>query len=334
MIGITVQIQMQSTTRLFLMALGWAVLAWPAPGFSAAPAAPNDKPRLLIAQLRRGQLNQLWLEATVENVKGAMMVDTGSPSTVLSQDKFGFLLRGPEHQLPPGVMASTRVNSLAAKVALARDFRLGGNDLGGTLVKLVGERYLSGGAFPYRDRRRDFDGMLGENFLRRYHGIVDCQRQLLYLILGPTQAVNLTANLPANGWTRVPMADTGSHFTVPCTLSGHHFRLIVDTGSPFTSVDDGLAHTAGLSSNDLPMRGGLVGNDPAHLEEARVKTLQIGDYTASDVCMTMNEHLQRDLGGARQADGLPIVGLLGGDTLGFNGAVIDVGEHALYLKHP
>ena len=65
----------------------------------------------------------------------------------------------------------------------------------------------------------------------------------------------------------------------------------------------------------------------------RVKELQIGDYTASDVRLTTAERLQHELVPGHDKDDLPIIGFLGGDTLGFNSAIIDVGEHTLYLKH-
>ena len=112
---------MKSTTKLFLVTLGWAALALPSFGLSTTP---DDKPRVLIAQLGRGGMNQLWLDTSVENVKGAMIVYLGAPSTLLNQHKFGFLLRGPDHELPPGTAATARVNSLTAQVALARDFQL------------------------------------------------------------------------------------------------------------------------------------------------------------------------------------------------------------------
>ncbi len=321
---------MKSTTIIFLMAFGWAVTVLPPEGF----ATPDDKPRVLIAKLGRGGMNQLWLDASVENVKGAMIVDTGAEDTVLSHDKFGFLLRGPEHKLPSGTAATTHVNSMTAKVALARDFHVGGNDLGGTLVSLVGNQYLSDGeAFRYANRRGDFDGLLGENFLRRYHAVIDCHRQLLYLTLNPVRKDHVADFLIARGWTRVPMADAGRDFTVPCTLDGNRFRLLVDTGSAFTTVDKTLAYAARLPTHDLPIVTGIIGNDTTPMGFARVKALRIGDYTASDVRLATAERLQRDLISSHDRDGLPIIGFLGGDTLGFNGAIIDVGEHALYLKH-
>ncbi len=315
-------------------------LACFAPFARAAPnapekAEPGDKPRVLIAPLRRSGLNSLWLAATIENVKGSIIIDTGSPLTALSDAKYRFLLRGDAHKLPPGNPASITLNTLNVPIAVARDFRLGGQDLGAALVALVPERYLDEGeVFHYGDRASDFDGLMGEDFLQRYRAVIDCHRQLLYLNLGPAGKQNLADVLVPNGWTRIPMTDVGTHPVVPCTLGGYACRLIVDTGSPFTTVDERLARAIKIGSETLPLSGGLIGNDSRPQSLVHLHTLRIGDYTADDVQMTAMANLSIELvSGQEQKAPVPIVGLLGADTLGFNGAIIDLGGHNLYLKH-
>ena len=318
------------------LALAGCLVGLPARTPAAPPPAPGGgKPQILIAKLGRGQLNQLWLDATVENVKGAMMIYTGAHDSVLNRDKYGFLLRGLDHKLPPGVAATTHVNTLASPLALAHDFRVGGHDLGASLMALVPERYLyQSENFRYADRARNFDGLMGENFLRRYRAVIDCSRQLLYLNLGPAQPDNLASVLPAHGWTRVPMSDVDHDFAVPCVLNGHHFRIVVDTGAPYTVLDKGFVSALRLHTADLPWETAVIGNDSAAEEFVHSHTLQLGDYTATGVEMTTTDHMQRDLTPDHDTEpALPIIGLLGSDALAFNGAVIDIGGHALYLKH-
>ena len=296
---------------------------------------PDEKARVLTAPLRRSGLNMLWLPATVENVKGSIIIDTGSPLTALSDAKYRFLLKGDTHPLPPGTPATISFNTLTARLALAQDLSLDGHDLGASLVVLVPERYLDEGEdFHYANRASDFDGIMGEDFLRRYRAVIDCGRQLLYLNLGPARPDNLPAILPANGWTPIPMTEVDQHFVVPCMINRFACRLIVDTGSPFTTLDKTLLRSIKVSAHDLPFSGGLIGNDSGSEGLVHLHTLQIGDYAASDVQMTTMDHLASALVPKReQKADVPIIGLLGADTLGFNAAIIDLGGHALYLKH-
>ena len=67
------------------------------------PLDPSaNQPKTLIAPLRRGELNRLGFDATIEGVKGTIMVDTGASFSVLNEGKYGFLLHRSERKLPPG----------------------------------------------------------------------------------------------------------------------------------------------------------------------------------------------------------------------------------------
>ena len=129
------------------------------------------------------------------------------------------------------------------------------------------------------------------------------------------------------------MSDAGNDFTVPCVLNGHPYRLIVDTGAPFTNLDRNLLETARIGSHELPVRGGLIGTEARQVGLVDVDQLRIGNYLATGVHMTTTSQSMTAFGGHkdRSEDG-PILGLLGGDILGSNGAVVDIGNKALYLK--
>ena len=321
---------MSRAFRLFVLGCIWWCL------LPTAHAATGEKSQVLTAPLRRSGLNLLWLPATVENVRGSIIIDTGAPVTALSDAKYRFLLKGDAHKLLPGAPATILMNTLKARVALARNLSLGGHDLGASLVALVPERFLDEDEeFHYANRASDFDGLMGEDFLRRYRAVIDCRRQLLYLNLGPARKDDLPGVLVPNGWTRIPMTEADGHFVVPCVLNGLAFRLIVDTGSSFTTLDQTLLRAIKVYSHALPFAAGLIGNDSVPQELVHLHTLQIGDYTANDVQMTAMKNLSSALvSESEQKAAVPIIGLLGADSLGFNGAIIDLGGHALYLKHP
>ena len=298
------------------------------------PDPSAAQPKTLIARLQRGTLNRLGFDATIEGVKGTIMVDTGASFSMLNESKYGFLLRGPERKLPAGMPATTHVNDMKARVALARDFHLGNVDLGGSRFALVPQDELYEDLhYSSRGRFGNYDGLMGENFLRRYQAIVDCRRQLLYLSLHPVKTAGLEHILCPNGWTRVPMTEAGADFSVPCQINGHALRLIVDTGAFCTMLDQAWLDGAHVRSDDLPLRSSVIGNTPEAVGMAKLDRLQIGDFTAANVQVAANADLRAAVGSDHEDSARgPIVGVLGSDTLALNAAIIDIGGQALYLK--
>ncbi len=293
------------------------------------PVVPNGTlPGYQIVRLGRGHNNRLCLAATVAGTKGLLMLDTGLGNTALSNTTYHSLLLNSPHTLPPGLPRVVNLNGVNTPLAEAPDFHVGKSDLGAVPVSLVPHRYLL-------DVGRLYDGLLGENILRHYNALIDCARLVLYLDIDPARKLNQSRSFVRHGWTQVPMTDTGNHFTVPCTLNGHAFRLVVDTGAPFTNLDRNLLATAQIGSHDLPVRSGLIGMESLQAGLVDLDHLQIGNYRATGVHMTTTAQSLAAFGGKHDhSTGNPIIGLLGGDILASNGAVIDMGNRLLYLKRP
>ncbi len=296
------------------------------------PAGPL--PGYQLVRLGRGHNNRLCLASTVNDIKGLMMVDTGANNTALSDGTYHSLLFNAAHKLPSGLPRAYQLNGTNIPLAEAPDFRVGRSNLGAVPVALVPRHYLFD-TTSLEGKGRFYDGLLGENILRHYGAIIDCGRLMLYLDIDPARKLNLSSSFMRHGWTRISMIDTGSHFAVPCVLNGHKFRLIVDTGAPFTNLDRHLLAAAQIGSHDLSVRGGgLIGTEAQQVGLVDLDHLQIGDYTATGVHMTTTSQSLAAFGGRHDnLAGGPIVGLLGGDVLANNGAVIDIGNKALYLKH-
>ena len=134
----------------------------------------------------------------------------------------------------------------------------------------------------------------------------------MFLDIDPARKLNQAASFVRHGWTRVPMTDIGSHFTVPCVLNGRSFRLLVDTGSPFTNLDRDLLTEAHVGSHDLAVRSGLIGTEAKPAGLVDLDRLQIGGYTATGVHMvTTSQSLAAFDRRHDRASSGPIVGLLG-----------------------
>ena len=289
-------------------------------------AASDTLPGYEVVRLGRKYNNRLCLEGTVTGIRGLMMLDTGANNTALSDATYRSLLAGAAARLPTGLPRAVSLNGTNTPLAEATDFHVGKSNLGAVPVCLIPHHYLLD-ANPDDARGNLYDGLMGENILRHYNALVDCGRLMLYLNIDPARKLNLSSSFVRNGWTRVPMSDLGNDFTVPCVLNGHRFRLIVDTGSPFTNLDRGLLASAQVGSHDLPVRGGLIGTAVVRVGVVDLDRLQIGGYTAAGVRMTTTSQSLAAFGGRQDRTAVePIVGLLGGDMLANNNAVIDIGK--------
>ena len=316
-----------------------ARLALPSsPGFDIVPPAhpgptSGPLPGYQIVALGRGHYNRLCLAGTVAGIKGLMMVDTGASTTALSDATYHSLSLDASYKLPGGLPSQIRFNGTDIPLAEAPNFYVGKSNLGAVPVSLIPSSYLFD-ANPQGGQGRHYDGLLGENILRHYNALIDCGRLVLYLDIDSAKKINLSSAFVRQGWTRVPMTYTGSHYTVPCVLNGHSYRLVVDTGSPFTNLDRHLLTAAGITSHDLPVRGGLIGTQREQVGMVDLDHLQIGGYTVNGVHMTTTAQSLAAFGGSRgYSTDVPVIGLLGGDTLASNHAVIDIGSQTLFLKH-
>ncbi len=311
-----------------------AILAGIWMGYPLAAEAAGTIPDYDIIRLGRGHNNRLCLAVTIGGTKGLFMLDTGANGTALNESTYGSLLKSGT-PLPPGLPKTTSFNGTSARVAVAPDFRIGKSNLGTLPVVLVPNRILYDRVL---DRTaggdRSYDGLMGEEILRHCNAMVDCGRLLLYLNTGRSRKLSSGAAFVSAGWTRVPMSDIRNDFTVPCTINGHHFRLIVDTGAPFTTVNRGLLDAAHLQSRDLPMlRGGLAGTRAEDTGLVTVNGMQIGNYTVPSIHLITTPQSFASFGGPHdEAQDGAIVGLFGSDALAANGAIVDVGNKALYLK--
>ncbi len=163
---------------------------------------------------------------------------------------------------------------------------------------------------------------------------MDCGRLALYLNTDPARHLSLSSAFVAGGWTRVPMTDLRNDFTVPCSLNGHRFRMLVDTGAGYSVLDRGQARTIGIRALNVPgFSSGLIGSRGKESAILTIDGMRIGDYVAPTAHMITAEEPFAKFESAHASlhDGV-IAGLLGPDVLADNLAIVDVGNKALYLK--
>ena len=296
------------------------------------------------AKLERRFGNHLFVPVSINNRRAALMIDTGSPNTVIdanSVNTFGLAVEKTDSNVG-GLFGRTwerfgtsKVKSIAmgncmltnVPVAIA-DFSTFNRDRSGPAT---GSHIADSRALAH------INGVLGANEMVKFGMIIDCTRQMLYVNpngRSPTVSQGLASFLAGRGFTRIPMRlNANHHFDVEGALNGRSTRFIVDSGSANTLIETQVAVKSGtgvtaLAGYGAAGAGGLVEG----VNRTSVKDLAIGNFKLANAEVVV-AHVSKDIllsNSAAESN----AGVLGQEYLSSNFAVIDVGGMALYLRHP
>src|SRR5262245_42823319 len=192
------------------------------------------------AKLERRGGNHLFVPVSINNRRAALMIDTGSPNTVIdvnSVNTFGLTVEKSGSNVG-GLFGrswerfgTSKVKSMAmgncsvtnVPVAIA-DFSSFNSDRRGPAT---GSHIADSKALAH------INGVLGEHEMVKFGMIIDCTRQMLYVNPnGRSSAVSqsLASFLAGRGFTRIPIrVNANDHFDVEGALNGHATRFILDT---------------------------------------------------------------------------------------------------------
>jgi predicted aspartyl protease len=296
------------------------------------------------AKLERRVGNHLFVPVTINNRRAALMIDTGSPTTVIdanSVNTFGLTVEKTDSNVG-GLFGRTwerfgtsKVKSIAMGNCIATNVPVAIADF--SSFNRDRSDPATGSHIAASKALAHINGILGGNEMVKFGMIIDCTRQMLYLNpKGRSAAVSqaLSSFLGTRGFTRVPMRlNANYHFDVEGAMNGHATRFIVDTGSANTLIDTQVAVKAGtgvtaLAGYGADGAGGLVEG----VNRTTVKDLAIGNFKLAKADVVV-AHVSKDIllsNSAAESN----AGVLGQEYLSSNFAVIDIGGMALYLRHP
>jgi predicted aspartyl protease len=296
------------------------------------------------AKLERRAGNHLFVPVSINNRRAALMIDTGSPNTVIdinSVNTFGLTVEKTESNVG-GLFGrswerfgTSKVKSIAmgncivtnVPVAIA-DFSTFNRDRNGPAT---GSHIADSKALAH------INGILGTNEMVKFGMIVDCTRQMLYVNpngRSPGVSQSLATLLASRGFRRIPMRlNANHHLDVEGALNGHATRFIIDTGSANTLIDTQVAVRSGtgvtaLAGYGAAGAGGLVEG----VNRTGVKELAIGNFKLANAEVVVAHVSGAILLSNSAAESN--AGVLGQEYLSSNFAVIDMGGMALYLRHP
>ena len=296
------------------------------------------------AKLERRYGNHLMVPVSINNRRSALMIDTGSPNTLIDRNSvntFGLTVEKTDSSVG-GLFGrswerfgASKVKSIAMGNCTVTNVPVAIADLSG----MNPERSATATGSHISDSKAmaHLNGVLGAREMVKFGMIIDCTRQMLYINPnGASSAVSqsLASFLSGRGFTRIPMRlNSNAHFDVEGALNGHTTRFLVDTGSTTTLIDTQVAVKSGTGVTALAGYGaGGAGNVVQGVNRASVKELAIGNFKLANAEVTV-AHVSRDILLSKSA-AESNAGVLGQDYLATNFAVIDMGGKTVYLRRP
>src|SRR6516162_9307419 len=224
------------------------------------------------AKLERRYGNHLLVLVSINNRHGALLIDTGSPNTLIDRNSvntFGLTMEKTDSTVG-GLFGrswerygTSKVKSIAMGNCMLTNVPVAIADLSG--MNPEHGAAATGSHIADSKAMAHLSGVLGARDMVKFGMVIDCTRQMLYINPnGATSAVSqsLASFLTGRSFTRIPMRlNSNAHFDVEGALNGHATRFLVDTGSATTLIDTQVAVKSGTSVTALAGYGaGGAGN--------------------------------------------------------------------------
>ena len=288
-------------------------------------------------ELKRGEHDKLLAQGVLAGKKRLFLVDTGCGRTVLDES------------------AARGLKSLGELGVTLEDSFWG--KLSDPTIVLMDKLTLGRAQFlnqPARvtQLRMDYifvgsDGVLGCDFFFRNYCLIDCFDRRIY-VRGAKPSDETTSametTLRRSGFMDVPI-NLKYGLTIDAKVNDESVKLLVDTGSVFSVLDNALAKRLGLTAvkHDEAAVGSLmpkewsarvvgVGKIGAHkMWVTKLKTLQVGSLQSTNVHLGVVDlkswHLAEPSGESEE-----VQGVLGREMLRALGALIDYHSHKLWFR--
>src|SRR5213080_453510 len=194
----------QLMKKLFALILWTAALA----PFTAQSQQPPSTlagflsgQRLVGVKLERRFGNHLFVPASINNKRAALMIDTGAPVTIIDKNSAGtFGLNVENTTINVGRIFGRRWEHYG--VSVAKSIALGNT----SDMNADGPGAATGTHISAVNRSPHLNGLLGAREMSKFGMIIDCARQMLYINpngSSPTVSQSMASLLSGRGFTRI-----------------------------------------------------------------------------------------------------------------------------------
>jgi predicted aspartyl protease len=285
--------------------------------------------------LKRSEENHLFTEGRINGRKAVIMLDTGADATVVDQrDAAGIK---PVKKIKGRLSGVFGVVATEVPLVVIDKIEIGPVPREAQPALVVNlhsgsEAHLDS-LIPRSGRRKEYDLILGLDFLRRTYAIIDYHGSTLFLRKeepGVGLAVGFEQAVMRGGFLTVPLVFTNSHLVVTGMINDRPANFLVDTGAFVTQVDEHQAEGLGLNVREKLMKAIDLGGKKSDVFFTWVQTLRLGGFVHGKlpVAVVNLEALNKPLGKEKP---FPTQGLLGPEVLDSGLAIIDCFYLNLYL---
>jgi predicted aspartyl protease len=220
---------------------------------------------------------------------------------------------------------NARVNGQICPIVTVGDLRSGSLSFGKAQIpvfEIESKRYEKS---PEVGSSFEMGGILGMDFLSRFHAIIDFDRQEIALSLTGSA---LPAGAADSGYTHVALQRVnGRRLEVSCRLGTTSSLFLVDTGAPGTSCPVHVAVQNRIQLRRKPFTETLIGGGPNRAFTGRVNDFKIGNFSCGNTDLNF-----ADLSLKRSYSGQLPEYLLGVDLLWKHRAILDIDRNLLQLS--
>jgi predicted aspartyl protease len=285
--------------------------------------------------------SSITTKGKLNGAKTTFLVDTGCSISVVGKPKGNKLprLEKGKLKLQDSVWGSLQDPDLA----LVEKVELGSAQFFNQPVEVfdLAMRYRQSGSFTEHpalqsgEQGRDFDAVLGGDFLLRHYAVLNVREGCLYLRgAAPSEqaAAVLAQSLRQSGLETVPLTNAYSTgFVVTLQLNGQNANFLVDTGSFVTLLDEDFARRARVpfqatSSKLVGVRGRRASLSTTHLGRLRIGPWETKDFPVGVAS------LKPWFSHGKRPDRPEIHGLLGPDVLARCYAVLDYHGSRMFVR--
>lgn len=272
-----------------------------------------------VVEMKRPNPNTLTVLVEVNGRKVRLIVDTGwQPGGIFLHNDLLPALRLKTREIKGELHSTSGAKTSGYKGALADRVRIGNVELAGVPIIFSDLKPVRSGDSM---RRLGADGFLGAGFLHTCSGIVDLHNLRLYLRPpGKGRRALIGPGLKNAGMAEAAMSGSAA---VDVEINGGAGKMEVDTGAFHALIDTRFGQKI-----QAAQRNSYVGMRDAAGKLSRTKLMQVRSFKIGGAPVKVPD-LRLTHTGFYSPTGL--VGLLGMDILGPNGAIIDFGSNKLYF---
>src|SRR2546430_2655785 len=203
--------------------------------------------------LQRRLGNHLFVSTIMNGRHTALMIDTGSPRTLIDRGtihSLGLAVQGTK--VPVGGIWGWRPEHYG--VSKLTTLMMGNCTFTNVPITVADESHINKVRGPH------LDGLFGAHEMSKFGMVIDCARQMIYVNpkgSSPATTQKLAEFLAGRGFARILMRfNRDQHLEVDAAINGRPIRLIVDTGAAMTLLSAPIASAAGTSMSSAFSAGG------------------------------------------------------------------------------